>query len=116
MNNTIDVKDLHGYNVRDKFLISNNKLFQLSSEKRFNEKHDNKDCFLIVKLSDSQSIFYEMIPEDTQQIAIQLEQFKINEKIAKAQIEKISSINAKLTFFVVLTIINIVLSIILAFK
>lgn len=35
-----------------------------------------------------------------------------NVKIAQVQIEKISSINAKLTFFVVLTIISIVVSII----
>lgn len=39
-----------------------------------------------------------------------------NVRIAQVQIEKISAINAKLTLFVILTIINIIASIILALR
>ena len=37
-------------------------------------------------------------------------------KIAQVQIEKVSSINAKLTFFAILTIINLIASVILALR
>jgi len=115
-NNTVDSKDIYGYKSRDKFFIKNDRLYQLSSEKWFNEHQNNADDFLIVRVSDSQRLYYEIVSAGSQQTVIQLEQYKINEKIAQAQIEKISSINGKLTFFVVLTIINIVASIILALK
>lgn len=110
------IEDLPEYRQRDKFIIWNNNLYQLSSEKEYNKNQDNDDNFIVLKQSVSQSVYYKLVPPEIQQVTIQVEQYKINEKIAQAQIEKISSINGKLTFFVVLTIINIVASIIIALK
>lgn len=114
--NYIITKELQGYKNRDKFVIHNNNLYQLSSEKFFLDNQENKKNFLIIKISDNQFLYYTKIPDELKQTIIHLEQFKENEKIAKVQIEKISSINNKLTFFVILTIISIVASIVLAFK
>lgn len=114
--NYIITKELQGYKNRDKFVIHNNNLYQLSSEKFFLDNQENKKNFLIIKISDNQFLYYTKIPDELKQTIIHLEQFKENEKIAKVQIEKISSINNKLTFFVILTIISIITSIILALK
>lgn len=112
----ITTKGLPGYKNRDKFAIYSDSLYQLSSEKYFLENQEIKDNFLIIKISDNQFLYYVIIPNELRQAIIQLEQFKENEKIAQVQIEKISSINAKLTFFVILTIINLIASIILALR
>ena len=110
------IDDLAEYKQRDKFIIWNNRLYQLSSEKEYDKNQNNDDGFIVLKQSISQTVYYKLVSPDIQQITIQLEQYKINEKIAQAQIEKISSINAKLTFFVVLTVVNIVASIIIALR
>lgn len=112
----ITTKELPGYKNRDKFAIYSDSLYQLSSEKYFLENQEIKDHFLIIKISDNQFLYYVIISKELRQTIIQLEQFKENEKIAQVQIEKISSINVKLTFFVILTIINLIASVILALR
>ena len=112
----VTTKELPGYKNRDKFAIYSDSLYQLSSEKYFLENQEIKENFLIIKISDNQFLYYTIIPNEIRQTVIQLEQFKENEKIAQVQIEKVSAINAKLTFFVILTIVNIVASVILALR
>ena len=98
-------------------LLYNNQIYILSSENNFvNEFDTDKENYIIIELPDLDYVYYKLIPKEQEQITILLEQSKINEKIAQVQIEKLSSINAKLTFFVILTIINIIVSIILALK
>ena len=105
------------YKIRDKYYIKDDQIYILSSENNFvNEFDTDKENYIIIELPDLDYVYYKLIPKEQEQITILLEQSKINEKIAQVQIEKLSSINAKLTFFVILTIINIIVSVILELR
>lgn len=113
----IKFNEVINYKIRDKYYIKDDQIYILSSENNFvNEFDTDKENYIIIELPDLDYVYYKLIPKEQEQITILLEQSKINEKIAQVQIEKLSSINAKLTFFVILTIINLIASIILALR
>ena len=113
----VKFNEVINYKIRDKYYIKDDQIYILSSENNFvNEFDTDKENYIIIELPDLDYVYYKLIPKEQEQITILLEQSKINEKIAQVQIEKLSSINAKLTFFVILTIINIIASIILALR
>ena len=113
----VKFNEVINYKIRDKYYIKDDQIYILSSENNFvNEFDTDKENYIIIELPDLDYVYYKLIPKEQEQITILLEQSKINEKIAQVQIEKLSSINAKLTFFVILTIINIIVSIILALR
>lgn len=113
----VKFNEVINYKIRDKYYIKDDQIYILSSENNFvNEFDTDKENYIIIELPDLDYVYYKLIPKKQEQITILLEQSKINEKIAQVQIEKLSSINAKLTFFVILTIINIIASIILALR
>lgn len=109
----VKFNEVINYKIRDKYYIKDDQIYILSSENNFvNEFDTDKENYIIIELPDLDYVYYKLIPKEQEQITILLEQSKINEKIAQVQIEKLSSINAKLTFFVILTIVSIVVSII----
>lgn len=113
----VKFNEVINYKIRDKYYIKDDQIYILSSENNFvNEFDTDKEDYIIIELPDLDYVYYKLIPKEQEQITILLEQSKINEKIAQVQIEKLSSINAKLTFFVILTIINIIVSVILALR
>lgn len=113
----VKFNEVINYKIRDKYYIKDDQIYILSSENNFvNEFDTDKENYIIIELPDLDYVYYKLIPKEQEQITILLEQSKINEKIAQVQIEKLSSINAKLTFFVILTIINIIVSVILALR
>ncbi|SEK28015.1 hypothetical protein [Ruminococcus albus] len=103
--NTVNIYDLHEYKYKDRILLFNGKLYQLSSKEQFEDNKDSRDNFLVVKITDENWLYYKYTPKDDSILAIQLEQYKTNELL--------KSINSKLTFFVILTIIGIITSIIM---
>lgn len=133
---SIPISEINNFNLNDKFLIFNNQLYIKTSQKEFCENYEI-DKFIAIKirnfdpnkqrddiLKDTNTpnpynenfVYYKSIPDNNEIITFLIEQSKIYEKITQIQIDKISSINAKLTFFVILTIISIIVSVIMALK
>ncbi len=118
-NNCIKQTDIFCFNAGDVFAYYDKALYKISSKKAFlkhtNNMTDNLSDYIIINEmfeNGSQYSFYRKVDDDEQAILLQTISLKNNIKIH----EYSRSINAKLTFFTVLAVLNIIGTAIMVWK